>query len=74
MGRIHGFCWEKGGKRKVIKKKRGKLLAAVLAAAMLIPQSVMTVGAADDPQPVFTYEETANVTNGTNAITASESI
>ncbi len=74
MGRIHGFCWEKGGKRKVIKKKRGKLLAAVLAAAMLIPQSVMTVGAADDPQPVFTYEETANVTNGTNAITASEHV
>ena len=56
------------------RKKRGKFLAAVLAAVMLIPQSVMTVGAADNPQPVFTYEETANVTNGTNAVIASEHV
>lgn len=38
-----------------MKKKQRKLLAAILAAAMLIPQSVMTAGAADlsTVQPVY---------------------
>lgn len=54
------------------RKKRGKILAAVLAAIMLIPQSVMTVGAADEPTPVFTYEGTANVSNGSGAVEPDE--
>ena len=51
---IHIDDSKKGGNEKV-RKKRRKLLAAILAAAMLIPQSVMTVGAADlsSAQPVY---------------------
>ncbi len=52
----------------MIRKKRGKFLAAILAAVMLIPQSVMTAGAANEPTPVFTHEETVNVSNGSGAV------
>ena len=55
MGESWVRRWRKGGKRKVKRKKRRKLLAAVLAAAMLVPQSVVTAGAADlsTAEPVY---------------------
>lgn len=65
--------WRKGGKRKVKRKKRRKLLAAVLAAAMLVPQSVVTAGAAD-LEPVFTHEAEATVNSGTGAVTADATV
>lgn len=56
------------------RKKRGKFLAAILAAVMLIPQSAMTVGATDSPAPVFTHEATASVSSGSGAVTVGEEV
>ena len=72
-GECWNWSWRKGGKRKVKRKKRRKLLAAVLAAAMLVPQSVVTAGAAD-LEPVFTHEAEATVNSGTGAVTADATV
>lgn len=55
----------------VKRRKQRKLLAVVLAAAMLIPQSIMTVGAAEKPTSVYEYKEKVTVTNGEGALDAS---
>ena len=56
-----------------MKKKRRKLLAAILAAAMLVPQSVMTAGAAD-VTPVYENEPGATVSNGSGAVMPEETV
>ena len=57
-----------------MKKKQRKLLAAILAAAMLIPQSVMTAGAAENPEPVYENAGPVTVTGGSGAVTAEQSV
>lgn len=57
-----------------MKKKQRKLLAAILAAAMLIPQSVMTAGAAENPEPVYENAGPVTVTGGSGAVTADQDV
>lgn len=57
-----------------MKKKQRKLLAAILVAAMLIPQSVMTAGAAENPEPVYENAGPVTVTGGSGAVTADQDV
>lgn len=57
-----------------MKKKQRKLLAAILAAAMLIPQSVMTAGAAENPKPVYENAGPVTVAGGSGAVTAEPNV
>lgn len=57
-----------------MKKKQRKLLAAILAAAMLIPQSVMTAGAVENPEPVYENAGPVTVTDGSGAATADQNV
>ena len=68
------FLYQKGRWKRVVKKKQRKLLAAILAAAMLIPQSVMTAGAAENPEPVYENADPVTVTGGSGAVTADQSV
>ena len=68
------FLYQKGRWKRVVKKKQRKLLAAILAAAMLIPQSVMTAGAAENPEPVYENAGPVTVTGGSGAVTADQSV
>lgn len=68
------FLYQKGRWKRVVKKKQRKLLAAILAAAMLIPQSVMTAGAAENPEPVYENAGPVTVTGGSGAVTADQDV